>query len=635
VLELANSGGTEQLLARVRQSYRPPPKLSVSQFADAEIVLTSGPLAGTRWQTDFAPYQRGIMDVFDEPGVQIAAVMGSSQFGKTAMMVNLCAFHIKHDPCNILVVQPTVDPMAKDFAKNRLDPVIEASPSLREVVSKKRAKSGGNTILLKGYRGGALAVGGANSASSLASRAVRLLILDEIDRYPPELPGEGSTLAIAMKRTTSFRRRRRIFMVSSPTLQNASIDTWFQRGDQRRFYVPCPRCTHMHTYQWANVKWDRDPDRPETARLHCPECDYQITDAERVAILEHGEWRPENPDRPDASVVSFHVWEAYSPLSSLSEIVSAFLRARLAQKRGDASEMHTWQNTTLGEPIEPDRGDGVEPHVLLTRRQAYPKDAQVPMGAALLTMAVDVQDERLEALIVGWGPGEESWLVDHHTLPGDTSQAAPWAELDELLERQYRHECGVLIGVSGTCIDSAGHRTTMVYDYALRHAARRVYAIIGRDGERPLISAPSPRRWGRNQRQVPLYTVGVDSAKALITSRLKMTEVERGYIHLPMADWCGDEFCAQLTSERLVTRWKSGLPVTVWQKIRPRNEALDLSVYALAALRLLNADLSAVHARVTGQGAPPPKAPADPTVTASKGPWLPSRRPGSWLRNRK
>jgi phage terminase large subunit GpA-like protein len=566
--------------------------------------------------------------------------MGSSQWGKTACAVNIVAYHIAHDPCPILVVEPTVKPMAEDFAKNRLDPVIEASPILRDRVSKKRAKDASNTILAKSFRGGSLAIGGANSAASLAARSTRVLILDEVDRYPAELPGEGSTIAIALKRTTAYRHRRRIAMFSSPTLTGGTIDTWHKRGDQRRYHVPCPACGVMHPFEWKNILWDGPSVRPtdplsrghvwkaeadpKSARIHCPSCGHGITDAERVAILANGEWRPEKPERTGGPIVSFHLWEAYSPLSSLEEIVSGFLRAHALQKAGDKSEMHTWQNTTLGEPVEPDAGEGVAPHVLLMRRESY-GESDVPAGACCLTMGVDVQDDRLEALIVGWGPGEESWLIDRHQLPGDTSQPEPWKMLDELLDRGYVHTTGQRLPILATCIDSAGHRTTLVYDYAARQAARRVFAVIGRDGQRPIVSSPSPRKWGQQQRQVPLYTIGVDAAKALIVSRLGVSEKGPGYVHIPTKEWADDELIAQLTSERLVMRFTKGVPSQVWKKTRPRNEALDNFVYATAALRLLNPDLLLLASRLGDPEMPPPQ------PKAAKQPWL-GARPKGWLR---
>lgn len=615
---------TLEVLRRVRRGYAPPPELKVSEFSDETIVLTSGPLAGTHWQTDFAPYQRGIMDAFHEPGVEVVVVMGSSQWGKTSIAVNVVAYHMKHDPCPILVVEPTVDPMAKDFARNRLDPVIAASPQIQEVVAKKRSKDASNTTLQKTFRGGSLSIGGANSAASLAARSIRLLVLDEVDRYPAELPGEGNTLAIAFKRTAAYRRRRRILLLSSPTLEGAPIHVWYERGDMRRYFVPCPSCGVMHPFEWRQVRWTNDD--PTTARIHCPGCDHPLTDAERIAVLSRGEWRGEQPDRLERTVVSFHIWEAYSPLSSLSDIVTGFLRARQKQKEGDRSEMHTWQNTTLGEPVPPDDGEGVEPHALLMRREALEAGVDVPQPCCVLTMGVDVQDDRLEVLVVGWGPGEEACIVDRHVLPGSTDQPEPWRELDALLDHEYRHASGQRLSVQATCIDSGGHRTTMVYDYAARKAARRVYAVIGRAGQSPIVSSPSPRKWGTSQRKVPLYTVGVDAAKALWMSRLMLTEKGRGYVHLPHADWCDEELAAQLTSERLVTKFHKGVPQQVWKKIRARNEALDCAVYSLAALRLLRPDLELLAARLANPDATP-----KPPSPSTRPRWIPPRT-GGWLK---
>ncbi|MGE3175907.1 MAG: phage terminase large subunit family protein [Vicinamibacterales bacterium] len=606
-----------EVLRYVRALYAPPPALTVSEYADESLVVVSGPLAGTRWQTSFAPYQRGIMDAFHEEGVEVVVVMGSSQWGKTSTALNIVAYHCDYDPCPIMVVEPTVEPMAKDFSTNRLQPLIDASPRLSETFSRRRQKDGSNTTLLKTFRGGYIAIGGANSAASLAARAVRLLVLDEVNRYPPELPGEGDTVSIAIKRTTAYRNRRRILMMSSPTLVGGTIETWHARGDQRRWYVPCPACEHRHPYEWQNVRWEGGRGgRPDTAHLHCPECDFAIDDAMRVALLAKGEWRAENPDRVDKTIVSFHVWGAYSPLESLRDIVAGFLKAHGEMRAGNRAEMHTWQNTTLGEPVEPTAGEGAEPDPLFARREVYPPGIDVPDGAAVLTMGVDVQDDRLELLIYGWGAGEEAWLVDRQLLAGDTSKPAPWAALDEVLEHGYVHASGHRLHVASTCIDSAGHRTTEVYDFVARKAGRRVFATIGRDGQRPIVSSPTMRQWGRQVRKVPLYTIGVDTAKSLIMPRLLVTEPGPGYVHFPRDEWADPELFEQLTSEVLVKRFTHGIPTTFWRKRRPRNEALDCSVLALAALRLLHPNLEAIAQALSATA--PDGTPVGPGPRASR-----------------
>jgi len=611
---------TAALMQKVRrQALQPPPKLRVSEFADRELVVTTGPRSGMRWRTSLMPFQAGILDALTEPGIEYCAVMGSAQWGKTSCAVCLVAYHVVHDPTHALIVEPTVDPLAREFSKNRLGPVIEASPALRErMAPATRTKTGSSSTLFKTYRGGSIAIGGANSAASLAVRSVRLLILDEIERFPAELEGEGATIEIALKRTLAYRGRRRIILLSSPKLTGGPIHRWFHRGDQRRFYVPCPTCRHMHVLTWANVRWqDRDP---ETARFVCPACQSPFGDAERNDALADGEWRAEQPEREDRRIVSFHLWEGYSPLSSLAEIVRNFLAARQAQKEGDRSVMHTWQNTTLGEPVEPDAGEGVEPHTLLLRRESYGAELDAPDGVCAITMGVDVQDDRLELLVVGWGPGEESWLLDRAEIPGDTSRPESWANLDQVLGAEYRHPAGSL-AISATCIDSAGHRTSETYDYVHRNGARRVFATIGRDGQRPIVSSPSPRGWGRGARQVRLFTIGVDTAKALFMSRLALTEKGPGYVHIPSVDWADDELVEQLTSERLFPRWHKGVPEMIWKKTRARNEALDCVILAHAALRLLNPKLEQWAADLRGHA----KAAASEAAAPARD-WLPRRK---------
>jgi phage terminase large subunit GpA-like protein len=630
---------------RIAVRWAPPPRLTVSEFADRELIVTSGPLAGTRWRSDYAPYQPGIMNAFHEPGVEIVVIQSSAQVGKTSMELAVCAYHVKHDPCSILVVLPTVQPMAEDFSKNRLDPLIAASPGLAELFTTKRKKDSSNTILLKTYRGGALAIAGANSAASLAARTVRLLLCDELDRWPAELKGEGATLAVAMKRTQAFRGRRRIMLVSTPTVKGAPIDVWYHRGDMREFQIPCPSCDESFAFKWRHIRWVHED--PSTARLHCPECDYGMDDTERLAALTGGEWISTNPN-PERGVVSFHLWEAQSPFASLTDIVAGFLRARAIQKAGDPAEMHTWQNTTLAEARDLEDSKPVDDDAMLQLAETYAAD--VPAGACVLTMGVDTQDESLVALVLGWGPGEECWLIDWRVILGDTSQPEPWKQLDALLEQRYLHANGERLPIEATCIDSGGHRTTTVYEWGRRHLARKVFVIIGRDGPRPITSAPSPRRWGRGERKIPLYTIGVDAAKKLLADRIALRMapppadgeeqqpgpkvddvIARGIPHWPKAIWFDKTFVKQLMSERLVTRYQKGVPSQVWKKIHPRNEPWDCAVYGLGALRLLRPDLNALAAL---RATPRPPQPPVPTPAAEKKTWIP-KRGGSWLKGRR
>ena len=219
----------------------------------------------------------------------------------------------------------------------------------------------------------------------------------------------------------------------------------------------------------------------------------------------------------------------------------------------------------------------------------------------VLTAGVDVQDDRLEVAVYGYGPGEESWAIDYRVLWGDPGQKEIWQQLDDILMTgTYQSEHDYRMRISATCIDSGGHHTQAVYDYVKPRQSHRIFAIKGMAGfGRPIIAAPSRKRTGRNRRQVHLFTVGVDPAKGLIYSRLKLTEKGPGYCHFPATEDFDEEFFAQLTAEKCVTRYVKGFPKREWIKTRSRNEALDCTVYALAALYNLNPKWESLEARVT------------------------------------
>lgn len=605
---------------------RPPPRLTVSQWADQFRVLSPEASAEPgRWDTNRAPYQRAIMDAVCDPLVESVVVMSSAQVGKTEVLCNVLGYTIDLDPGPLLLIQPTLE-MAEAFSKDRLQPLLRDCPTLRDKVRTGR-RDGANTIRHKTFPGGHITLAGSNSSAGLASRPIRIVLADEVDRWDASIGDEGDPLALAEKRTTTFWNRK-ILAVSTPTVKGISrIEARYEESDQRRCFLPCPHCGHRHVLQWANVKWAADA--PDTAHLVCPQCGCEIDESGRQAMLRQPEWRAAEPFR---GIAGFHIWEAYSPWRRLADIVADFLAAK---KSPDT--LQVFVNTSLGETWEEKAGEDAQPHVLLARREPYA--AVVPDGACCLTMGVDVQDDRLEAVVIGWGPGEEAWVIDARVIPGDPQRIEPWNELDQRLSMAYMHESGAQLSIQATCIDTAGHRTQFVYDYVEKRQHQRVYAVIGRDGsDRPIVSAPAKKRSGRDPRKVELFTIGVDTCKSLIYTRLKLTELGPGFVHLPLAHQQGDdyldgvdeEFIAQLTAEKLVRKHIQGIAHRVWVKTRPRNEALDCTVYALAALRLARQDLNALAARLHGTT----KSPASTAPTTKPG-WIPPRRAGGWLRGRR
>jgi len=357
--------------------------------------------------------------------------MKGSQLGATESGNNWIGFIITHSPGPTLMVQPTVE-VAKRVSKQRLGPLIDATPVLRERVAAHRSRDSGNTIFVKEFRGGLLILTGANSGAGLRSMPIRYLFCDEIDEYPGDVDDQGDPVSLAEERTATFSRRK-IFLVSTPTIRGLSrIEREFLASDQRRYFVPCPECGHFDWIRWENIRWE--PGQPETARLACLECGSLIEERHKADMLARGEWRALKPG-PGRSV-GFHLSALYSPLGwrSWAEVARKFLEVK-----DDVARFKTWWNTVLGETWE-ERGEGAEPEAVLERVERYP--AEVPAGVGVLVGSVDVQGDRLEAQVKGFGAAEESWLVAYTQIHGDPAQEKVWLDLDRFLRREFLHESG-------------------------------------------------------------------------------------------------------------------------------------------------------------------------------------------------
>lgn len=559
------------------EQLKPPPRLSVAEWADLERRLDSQSSAEPgRWITARAEYQRGIMDACSDPSVKEVVVMCAAQLGKSEILLNTIGYHMAHDPAPILMMQPTVD-MAQSFSKDRVTAgLLRSTPALRGKVKDSKAKDANNTTLHKVFPGGALSLVGANSPSSLASRPIRVVLCDEVDRYPPSAGEEGDPISLAKRRAATFWNRK-IIEVSTPTNRGASrIELAYEESDKRKFMVPCHDCGERQELVWSQVQWT-DPKNPHYVCKHCGSC---WTDANRNRAIARGEWVA---TKPFNGMAGFHLSALYSPWVVLADAVEEFL----ASKK-DPMRLKTFVNTFLGETWE-DQGEGVDDVEIAKRREDY---EDMPDQVVMLTAGVDVQDDRLEVEVVGWGAGEESWSIDYRVLHGDPSSPQLWQQLDEVLLRTFEHPIGKPMIIRATCVDSGGHHTRAVYNYAKTRAGHRVFAIKGVGGEgKPIVGRPSKNNIGK----VPLYPVGVDTAKEMFYARLRMEEPGPGYCHFHQR--LDDEHFRQLTAEKQVIRYHKGYPKRGWIKTRTRNEALDVRIYAIAALAILNVNLDNIAKR--------------------------------------
>ena len=212
---------TLELLARCAAVLKPPPALTLSEWADRYRVLSAESSAEPgRWHTDKAPYQREIMDAIGDPHIRKVVIMSAAQIGKTdAFILNPLGYYMDYAPAPILVMQPTLD-MGQTFSKDRLAPMIRDTPELRDKIDVKSRYSG-NTIMKKNFPGGHITIVGANSATGLASRPIKVLLADEVDRYPASAGTEGDPLSLAQKRQTTFWDKKTV-IVSTPVIKGQS-----------------------------------------------------------------------------------------------------------------------------------------------------------------------------------------------------------------------------------------------------------------------------------------------------------------------------------------------------------------------------------------------------------------------------
>lgn len=576
---------TESLFREIiKESVSPPPDLTVSEWADLYRVLSSESSAEPGpWRTDRAPYQREILDSVTNPEYEKIVIVASSQVGKTEILLNTLGYHIDYDPAPIMFIQPTED-LAKSFSKERIAPMLRDSPALRNKIADVKTRDSGNTVKQKSFAGGYIVMVGANAPSGLASRPIRILLADEVDRFPSSAGAEGDPLSLAEKRTTTFWNRKKVF-VSTPTIKGASrIEAEYDLSTKERWHLPCPSCETHQPLQWGQIHF-------ESASMACHSCGALHTKFEWTS--RKGKWVAENPG---AKSRGFHLNELLSPWKSWEDIIDDF---KDAKKKGPEA-LKVWVNTSLGESWE-EKGSGVKKDDLFNRREMY--GCEVPNDVLLLTAGVDVQDNRLEYEIVGWNVGKESWGIKYGVIMGDPGHDFVWSELDKVLFKEYQRKDGQKLQIMTTCIDSGGHHAQTVYEYCKNRELNRVWAIKGKGGNgNSYILRPTKK----NDSGAYLFTIYVDLGKDTIVSRLKATSDQEGYCHFPIDGDKGynDQYFRGLTAEHRVMRKINGQIAFKWElkSSGARNEPFDLRNYATAALEIYNPNLELIRETMLNGG---------------------------------
>jgi len=570
-----------ELARQILSHWRPPPRLSLSEWADTYGVLTGDAAEKGRWKT--LPYQRGIMDAFTDPEVETVVCLKSARVGWTMILGHVIGYFSHQDPCPVMVVQPVVED-AEGYSKEQIAPMFQDTPVLRGLVSESKARNtAGNTILLKQLtNGGVIDIVGANSGRAFRRKSRRVVLFDEASAYRA-IP-EGDPIKLGRNRSDYFWNRK-IGIGSTPITKGFDrTEAWFLKSDQRRFYVPCPFCQAMQVLRWPQMKWPEG--KPEQAAYECENCGELIPHSSKRAMVEAGEWRA-TAVAAEPGLVGFHIWAAYSfsPNAEWGKLAREFLEVK-----GDPEQLQTFVNTILGETWEEEFSGQVNAEGLAARREDYPM-GQVPAGGLVLTGGVDVQDDRIAVAIWAWGRGEEAWHIYAQEIWGDPSQPELWEQLDAVLETRWAREGGGEMKLAQLAIDS-GHMAHEVYAYCRARKSQGVVPIKGASvrGKPPIGKGAPVDINRRNQATIKggamLYQVGTDTIKATLYARLRHANPGPGYIHIGEA--ATDQFLQQLTPWKLQTRYVKGQPVRDWVKAsKDRDEFGDCTVYSYAALQLL------------------------------------------------
>jgi phage terminase large subunit GpA-like protein len=573
----------------VEKAVRPKQKITVSEWADANRILsTEGSSMPGKWKTSRTPFLREIMDNLSENSKDEKIVfMKSSQVGGTEAGSNWIGYIMDHAKGPAAIVMPT-ERSLNDWVSQKFDPMASDTPAIAEVLAKRSNKAADNNAQRKKFVGGILYFKTAGSTAELKSTSLRYALADEVDEWEWSTT-QGDPLKLLDVRMSAFHDSK-YFIVSTPTIKDAShIESEYEGGDQRRYFVPCPHCGELQFLKWNNLRFTRDLTNAKkitAVNYFCEHNGCVIEEHHKPAMLRelaHGgqaRWIPQAPDNP---YKSYHISTLYSDAmlgKSWLQLAYEWIGAQ-----DDPKDLMVFVNTRLGESYRNATHD-IKANVLLSRAEPY-QLRTVPIGALILTAGVDVQDDRLEIQIMGHGRGDKTWPIDYHVIFGNPADEKIWDALVDYLKAKFTNHYGRELRIEATAIDTGGHHTHAVYNFVRKAAGLGIARCIAIKGAsttgRHILGKPSLQdvNWrGQSMKKgVALYTVGTDTAKHLIYNRLNGdSDKDPSERKMHFSTELPENYYEQLVSETFNPRKNR------WEiKKGKHNEVLDTTVYSLAA----------------------------------------------------
>ncbi len=548
----------------------PPEQITVSEWAEEYRVLdTKSSAMPGAWSNSVAPYLTGIMDEFNNYETEEIIFCKPTQVGGTEALQNMIGYIVMQDPSPTMIVYPT-DVLAKSISENRLQPMFRSTPELKKKYDEN------SSVLELQFEGMYISLVGSNSPSGLASKPIRFLMMDEVDKYPGASNKEADPIKLARERTKTFHNRK-IYITSTPTIKNGHIWKAKESADiEKHYFVPCPHCGEYIEFKFSNIRFPDEEgmsyvDRAELSAYVCQKCGCIISDNDKHSMLRLGEWRTVRRSTKYARTVAFWINTLYSPFVRWSQIAKEFLTSK-----DDPEQFQNFVNSWLAEPWE-DTKLKTNAELVMERQTELPA-LVVPSWAKMLTAGVDVQESSLYWTIRAWGDFLTSQNIAH-------GQALSFEEIDRVMNLEYYTEEGTPFIVR-LCLVDSGDQTDMVYDFCVLHSDWALPVKGSSHAQLSHYKLSKINREGSSANGMTLVLVDGGKYKDMIAGRMQKPNGKGSWM---VYEGCDEEYAQQVTAEHKVNVKKNGVVRQEWQQKYSHgdNHLLDCEVYALAAADIL------------------------------------------------
>ena len=564
---------TKPYILNALESLKPPERLTVSEWAEKNRILDSKTSARPGpWQNSSTPYLKGVMDELNNYNTEEVAFVKPTQVGGTEAIINMLGYVICQDPAPAMIVYPT-DELATSISKNRLNPMITNSPAV-----KKHYKELDSSKLELQFDDMYLSLVGSNSPSGLASKPIRFLFLDEVDKFPGASKKEADPVSLAKERTKTFHNRK-IVMASTPTLKSNHIWEALEDADiEKHYFMPCPHCGQYIEFKFSNLKFPDEElsnaDRASRAFYSCQECGCVINDRDKQVMLQRGEWKIVRQNTTLSKKVAFWMNTLYSPFVRFSEVALEFLNSK-----DDSEKFQNFVNSWLAEPWE-DTKLKTNADLVLERQTNLP-ELVVPEWAKILTGGVDVQENSLYLSIRAFGNHITSQNIYHQ-------QVFSFSEVEQIMNLPYKKENGETMQVALCLIDS-GYEADATYDFC---ADNSDWAVPCKGSSSELMSHYKLSKVNKSESKaygMNLAILDTNKYKDMIAGRMRKKNGTNNGSWM-VYKGCDREYAEQVTAEQKVNeKTGNGRTRQVWKlkTSHADNHYLDTEVYAMAAADIM------------------------------------------------